>query len=131
MPINNTGANPATDPIRDKIFDLLNKKGTSQSDLAAYLGVSNFVVSHWKLGTSVSFTKSEYLKKIAEYFRVSVEYLIGTSDSKAGNSSDKELDEYRQQLKDRPEMRTLFKVAKGASKEDVENAIKIIEALKK
>lgn len=121
----------ACDPIRKRIFELLDKKGVSQSDLADYLGITHFVVSEWKRGLSTSFTKSQYLKKMAEYFHVSVEYLIGTSDNKVPGSHGKELDDYLQQLKDRPEMRTLFKTAKGATKEDVEQAIKIIEALKK
>ncbi len=41
-----------------------------------------------------------------------------------------ELDEYLDELHKRPEMRMLFKVAKKASKEDVENAVKIIEMFK-
>jgi hypothetical protein len=35
------------------------------------------------------------------------------------------------ELRDRPEMRMLFKLAKGATREDVEQAVKIIEALRK
>ena len=42
-----------------------------------------------------------------------------------------ELEEYLEELKNRPEMRMLFKLAKGATKEDVEQAVKIIEALQK
>ena len=39
--------------------------------------------------------------------------------------------EYLEELKSRPEMRMLFKLAKGATKADVEQAVKIIEALQK
>ena len=39
--------------------------------------------------------------------------------------------EYLEELKNRPEMRMLFSLAKGATKEDIEQAVKIIEALKK
>ena len=38
---------------------------------------------------------------------------------------------YLEELKNRSEMRMLFSLAKGATKEDVMQAVKIIEALKK
>lgn len=43
---------------------------------------------------------------------------------------DDELTEYLNELHKRPEMKILFKVAKKASKEDVEKAVKIIEMFK-
>lgn len=39
--------------------------------------------------------------------------------------------EYLDELHKRPEMKTLFQVSRKASKEDIETAITIIEALKK
>ncbi len=44
---------------------------------------------------------------------------------------DDELTEYLDELHNRPEMKMLFKVAKKATKEDVEKAVKIIEMFKK
>lgn len=46
-------------------------------------------------------------------------------------NEDEELTDYLEELKNRSEMRILFKLAKGATKEDVEQAVKIIEALRK
>ena len=46
-------------------------------------------------------------------------------------NEDEELSEYLEMLKNRPEIRMLFQVSKDATKEDVENAVKIIEALRK
>ena len=46
-------------------------------------------------------------------------------------TDDDELNSYLEALRTRPEMRMLFKLSKGATKEDVENAVKIIEALQK
>ena len=43
---------------------------------------------------------------------------------------DDETMELLEELKTRPEMRTLFSVSKKASKEDILKAVKIIEALK-
>ena len=55
------------------------------------------------------------------------------TDNKDTNNKltdDEELQEYLEELKNRSEMRMLFSLAKGATKEDVEKAVKIIEALK-
>ena len=43
---------------------------------------------------------------------------------------DDELNEYLEELKNREDMRMLFSLAKGATKEDVMQAVKIIEALR-
>lgn len=45
-------------------------------------------------------------------------------------NDDKELTEYIQMLKTRPECRMLFQLSKNATKEDVEKAVRIIEALR-
>lgn len=114
--------NTTNESTRRRIFELLDKKGAYAADLAASIGVSPFVVSHWKRNISTSYIK--YLPQIAGYFGVTVDYLTG-------KSQDDELNDYLIALKNRPEMRQLFKVSKSATKEDVEQAVKIIEALKK
>lgn len=45
-------------------------------------------------------------------------------------NDDQELNEYLEVLKTRPEMRMLFQLSKDATKEDVEAAVRIIEALR-
>lgn len=45
-------------------------------------------------------------------------------------NDDAELTEYLEVLKTRPEMRMLFQLSKDATKEDVETAVRIIEALR-
>lgn len=63
-----------------------------------------------------------------------VEYLTGETDNPNAAEQDEqetdELTEYLEELKTRPEMRMLFSLAKGATKKDVEDAVKIIEALR-
>ena len=68
------------------------------------------------------------LQKIANYFEVSVE--IFSDDEEKKPDTDAELAEYLEYLKNRPEMRMLFSTLKGATKEDVEKAVRIIEALR-
>lgn len=108
--------------IRDKIFDLIEKKGVDDAVFADSICVSRSVVSHWRCKTSTSYIK--YLKDIASYFHVTVDYLTG-------NEPDAETNNLISSVKERSELRDLLKAAHNASKEEVENAIKVMEALKK
>ncbi len=112
----------------DKILDELARTSHTQKELCEYLGIGKQAFSDWKAHKSTSYMK--YLPQIADFFGVSVDYLAGKTEARAQYEAD-ELDEYLEELKTRPEMKMLFSLAKGATKEDVEQAVAIIEALKK
>lgn len=61
----------------DIICDLLEKQNKSQKDLADFLGIGKNRITDWKAGRIQSYTK--YLPQIAEFFGVTVDYLIGNS----------------------------------------------------
>ncbi|MBC8535895.1 helix-turn-helix domain-containing protein [Feifania hominis] len=115
------------EPI-DRILMMLRERKVDQQDFAKAIGVRKQTVSEWKSGKTKSYLK--YINQIAEYFDVSVDYLLGAS-KKSRPGEDDELIEYLEQLKNRPEMRMLFNISKDATKEDVEKAVRIIEALRK
>lgn len=118
-------------------FEMLCKKhNTNASRVSKATGISTATLTSWK--KDVYTPKTDKLQKIADYFGVSLGYLMGTEDEEP-NAVDKEnnpivLDdealELLEELKTRPEMRTLFSVSKKATKEDILKAVKIIEALK-
>lgn len=120
-----------------EIFEqLLRKYNLSAYKVSKMTGVTQSTLSDWKRGRSTP--KTDTLQKIADYFDVSVDYLMGR-ESDEPNAIDKEnnpivLDddalELLEELKERPEMRTLFSVSRKATKEDILKAVKIIEALK-
>ena len=58
--------------ILDRISVLLN--GREQKELTNYLGLKSAAFSEWKSGKSKSYRK--YLIEIAEYFKVSIDYLV-------------------------------------------------------
>lgn len=60
--------------VLNKIIFLLKKNGKRQKDLTDFLSVSHNVFTEWKAGRNSSYMK--YLPKIAEFFGVSVDYLI-------------------------------------------------------
>ena len=60
----------------------------------------------------------------------SPQYLCDESDEISPLSSDDELEQLLTALRDREDMRLLFKLAKDATPDDVRQAVKIIEALR-
>lgn len=120
----------------ERFEQLLQKHGVTPYKVSKEAGVTQTSLSNWKSGRSTPSVKT--LQKIADYFDVSIGYLTGTEEEEP-NAVDKEnnpivLDdealELLEELKTRPEMRTLFSVSKKATKEDILKAVKIIEALK-
>ena len=74
----------------DVFRELCDKKGVSPSRAALECGLSKSTVSQWK--TRGSSPKFEQLSKIAAYFGVSVDYLLGNEEKPAA-TEDSELDE--------------------------------------
>ncbi len=98
------------------------------TELCRKSGASRGSLSDLKQGRKQSLS-AETLSKIADYFGVSVDYLLGNDQKeKPLVNGNEELTEYLEILKTRPEMRMLFSLTKNATKEDVERAVRIIEA---
>ena len=104
--------------------------GVAPTRLLIELGIGKSALSNRKNGSEPS---NRTKKQIADHFGVSVsDFMNGEFGIKTPvTSEDDELNEYLDELRNRSEMRMLFKLAKGATKEDVEQAVKIIEALRK
>ena len=113
----------------DNFLSLCKSQNIFPIEVRRALGISQSTMASWK---SRGLTpKYETLSKIADYFGVSIDYLLGNTEQKEKPlvNEDEELTEYLDELKNRPEMKMLFSLAKGATKEDVEKAVKIIETL--
>ena len=109
-----------------KTFDsLCRQKGSSPSAVAQEIGFSNATATKWKKGST---PQGATLQKIADYFGVTTDYLMTGQESKPDDTD--EMTDLLQELKTRPEMRMLFSLAKGATKEDVELAVAIIQRMR-
>jgi transcriptional regulator with XRE-family HTH domain len=62
----------------ERLLELRKEKGVSQAKLAKDLGVSYSVVCYWE--TNRSEPTAPNLVKIADYFGVSVDFLLGRVD---------------------------------------------------
>ena len=63
----------------DKISEILKERKISQSELCSFLGVKKNAYTNWKSGHTASYKK--YLPQIAEFLDVSVDYLLGRTDT--------------------------------------------------
>lgn len=125
----------------DIYVDLCKQKGISLSKAAESVGLSRTTVVKWKAGTTPS---GATLNSIAQFFGVSVDYLLGNEQKEKPAQSNVQVrdehdnivvidDETRDiidGLRSRPDMKMLFSVSKKATPEDIIKAVKIIEALK-
>lgn len=62
----------------DKILLLLKEQNRKQKELTDFLGISKNLFTDWKAGRIKSYTK--HIDKIAEFFNVSTDYLLGKTD---------------------------------------------------
>lgn len=113
--------------LYNRIEDLCKDSKVSITVMCKEAGVSRASLSDLKVGRKQTLS-ADTLSKIARYFNVTVDYLLG-AEKKPLVNDDEELTEYLQMLKTRPECRMLFQLSKDATKEDVEKAVRIIEAL--
>lgn len=119
-----------------KLRTLRKRKGMTQRELAADLGVALSTIAMWE--TANREPDLATIRKLAEYFSVSIEELINDEIEigyenytlKKNARFDEEIITLRNMLHSRPEMQALFSVSKSATKEDIEKTIRIIEALK-
>ena len=62
----------------ERIKQLRQEDGISQRELSQKVGVSPAAIAHWELGDRVP--NALAVIKLAEYFQVSTDYLLGVSD---------------------------------------------------
>lgn len=63
-----------------RLFDLMTETKTTQTQLSQAIGVSQGNISDWKSGRS--FPKGDVLSRLADYFGVTTDYLLGRTDQK-------------------------------------------------
>ena len=62
----------------ERILDLMEKTKTTDIMLIKSIGLSNGQVGKWRNGTAKP--SAENIKKLADYFNVSTDYLLGRTD---------------------------------------------------
>ena len=111
---------------------LIKQSKSTQKEIATALGFSQQRFNYYANGQREP--DSETLCAIADYFGVSVDYLLGREESPApetrDGSEDREIREYLQMIKDDPKYRIMFDLAKDASLEEIKATAAFLRALR-
>ena len=115
--------------VYERIESLRKERKISQGNLEKELGFSNGSISKWK----TSMPKPEILQKIADYFGVTVDYLMtgNESDGKERYYTNDETASIAQEIFDNKELRLLFDAAKDAQPDDLQTVHQMLLALKR
>lgn len=114
-----------------EIFEqLLQKFNTSAYRVAKETGVTQSTLSDWKRGRSTP--KADNMKKLADHFNVSVDYLM-TGTEKEGDKYylNDDTAQIAQEIFENKDLRLLFDASRKAKPEDLKLAHDMLLALKR
>ena len=103
----------------------------TQAEAASKLGITAQAISNFERG--INGIENSLLLRMCKIYNTTMVHILGEEaeqEEKPLINDDQELTEYLEMLKTRPECRMLFQLTKNATKEDVEAAVRIIEALR-
>lgn len=117
-----------------RIKYLREKQNLTQIELSKLLNIGNTTLSQYESGQRVP--SDEIKAKIADFFGVTIDYLLGRTDTPSpvdkitdSVSDDPELAKFWDELKEREDLQLLFKQTREMSPEDVKKIIRIIKAI--
>lgn len=110
-----------------EIFErLLSKKGVKVSDVCKETGISSSTFTDWKKGRYTP--KQDKLQKIADYFGVSLEYLMtGETEDDTPYYINDDAKELAQFLFENPDYKVLFDASRKVKREDLEIVKQLID----
>lgn len=77
--------NRGDEMVADRIKELREQNGITQSELAKQLGITRSSVNAWEMGISVPST--QYIVELANIFNISTDYLLGVNRTATINVS--------------------------------------------
>ena len=115
--------------LLDRVKELCRLKGISQGRMEKEIGISNGASSKWK----TSSPSLDILKKLSEYFGVSVDYLMTGKEKEGGETYyiNEETKEIAQKVFENKNLRMLMDAAQNATPEDIETVHSMLLALKR
>lgn len=109
--------------MRNRIYELRQQKNLTQKELAKKLNINHSVLS--RIETNERPIKDDELLKIADFFNVSTDYLLGRSSNP--NPSHKTSDNFDDDFQ-RPEIKILARKAKSLTPEQLKAVQAVIDS---
>lgn len=106
--------------LRDRIKMLAKARGLSLPKLESELGFGSGTIVKWEKASP----SADKLQKVADYFDVSVDYLLGREPSD-------EVQEMLEYLHKNPEMKVLLSASAKLEKEDLDAVVAIVRRMNK
>lgn len=111
--------------IYDNILFLCKERGITISALERGSDIKRGVIEKWK----VSSPSIEKVEKVANYFGVSIDYLMGNNTE--GYYFDLESMKLAQEMKDNPNIQILLDASRNVSPEDLQLIINMVKRMQK
>lgn len=115
--------------LSQKLKELRKEKGLSQMALADMLGLTQQAIGKWERDKSTP--DYETLRKIAQYFHVTTDYLLGstapTFNPPAEFFNDPEVGARVEQLRTNPKFRLLLCASKDLTADELDSLIALAE----
>lgn len=112
--------------FKDRLKELRQQRGLSQSELAKSIGVSKSTISMLEVGSRLP--SYELLEALGDYFNVTLDYLNG-KEMGSMYYLDPAAAELAKEVFDREELKVLFDAVRDVPKEDLELVIKMVKGL--
>lgn len=121
--------------FRERLRSLRESKGLTQSALGEILNVSKQTISNYENG--VSSPDQDSLSRLADYFNVSTDYLLGRTDDPRtlrdrlaeAAKADPELNDFWEAFLSKRDLRLAFRTLKDLTPQALRQALRIIKAL--
>ena len=117
-----------------RLKKLRKKKSVTLDELARAIDTTKTTLSRYE--NEKREPKMDMVKRIADYFNVTTDYLIGSTDEKksadkikAAIANDPELVSFWDEIADREDLKLLFKQTKDLEPKTVKQIIRIIKAI--
>lgn len=118
--------------LGNKIRKLREKRGLTQTELGNLISVGKTTISNYE--TNYSSPDVETIKKIADYFNVSTDYLLGRGDDPEKDLPsyyiDQDTQEMAQEIFENPDLRILFDASRDLKTDDIKAVTDLLKRFK-
>lgn len=115
--------------IGNKLKELREAAGYNKREVAEKLDMPYTTYNNYETGAREA--GSETLKKIANLYGVSIDYIFENDTQSSAYYLDREAAEMAQEIYENPELRILFDASRKVSKEDLQLVVDMVKRLKK